>query len=52
MSDEPEAADESLTEEELIQQFVMWVEFMIHDTESISDAWGPAPTPGYWCPQW
>lgn len=48
MSAEPVAADGGLTEEELTQQFVMWVELMIHDTESVSDTRNER----YWCPQW
>ena len=48
MSDEDEVGGEEPTEEELIQQFVMWVELMIHDTESVSDT----KNERYWCPQW
>jgi hypothetical protein len=48
VSDEAEVGGEELTEAELIQQFVMWVEMMIHDTESVSDT----KNERYWCPQW
>jgi hypothetical protein len=48
VSDEAEVGGEEPTEAELIQQFVMWVELMIHDTESVSDT----KNERYWCPQW
>jgi hypothetical protein len=48
VSDDEEVVGEELTEAELIQQFVMWVEMMIHDTESVSDT----KNERYWCPQW
>lgn len=43
-----EQATEELSEEELTEQFVMWVEVMIHDTESVPDT----KNERYWCPQW
>jgi hypothetical protein len=46
--DEAKVGGEEPTEEELIQQFVMWVELVIHDTESVSDT----KNERYWCPQW
>lgn len=48
MTVESATTDDEPTEEELIQQFIMWVELTIHDTESVSDT----KNERYWCPQW
>ncbi|SDQ03559.1 DUF4913 domain-containing protein [Arthrobacter crystallopoietes] len=48
MTAEPQTDGEEPTEEELTQQFVMWVELMIHDAESVPDT----NNERYWCPQW
>jgi len=45
-----EAANEppGLTEQELINNFVDWVEAFIHDIEAVTDD----ENTRYWCPQW
>jgi hypothetical protein len=48
VSEEAEVVVEEPTEAELIQQFLMWVDLIIHDTESVSDT----KNERYWCPQW
>lgn len=43
-----EQPGEELSPQELAQRFVMWVELMIHDLESVPDE----ENLRYWCPQW
>jgi len=49
MSEEPgndDAQETELSETEAAQAFVMWVELMIHDLESVPDE------NQYWCTEW
>jgi hypothetical protein len=42
------AQDTEISEAELAQQFVMWVETMLHDIESVPDE----SSNRHWCPEW
>ncbi len=46
--DNPEPQDPGPTDAEAAQAFVMWVEVMIHDLESVPDE----STHQYWCREW
>jgi hypothetical protein len=50
MNDVPTSTGEfdEPTEQELIDEFVTWVEMMVHDIESVPDD----PNTRYWCPRW